>query len=138
MSHYLVPWVFTRTSKADNSKSLTLFFLQSCGNAAQKQQKGGEQSASQAVVAAPVQETALSGTYTSTDNPFYQSLTFKGKTTVVIKDAIFGIEYPTSYERDENYIRIETDKSDLLLELTDPNTLVGEGFAKGTFIKTEK
>lgn len=117
------------------------FFLQSCGNAAQKQQKGGEQAAPQAVAATTVQEkqeTTLSGTYTSTDNPFYQSLTFKGKTTVVIKDAIFGMEYPTSYERDENYIRIETDKSDLLLELTDPDTLVGEGFAKGTFIKTEQ
>lgn len=68
---------------------------------------------------------------------FYRSLTFRGKSTVVIKDAIFGMTFSTSYERDENFIRIKTDKSDLLLEIVDGNTLVGEGFAEGNYIKKE-
>ena len=77
----------------------------------------------------------LQGTFVSDDNPFYKKLVFKGKRTVSIVDAIFGLSFATSYEVDENYIRIRTDQSDLLFEVVDENTLVGEGFAKGTFKK---
>lgn len=77
----------------------------------------------------------LQGTYISKDNPFYRKIVFKGKTTVVIVDAIFGFQFPSSYVLDEGYIRIRTDKSDLLLQITDNNTLTGEGFAAGTFTK---
>lgn len=45
------------------------------------------------------------------------------------------MSFPTSYERDENFIRIKTDKSDLLFEIKDEKTLVGEGFAEGSFVK---
>ncbi len=104
--------------------------LQGCANASKKQEK------EKVTVQKSEEKTSntLSGTYTSDDNPFYKSLVFKGKSTVVIK-TIFGIDFPTSYERDENFIRIKTDKSDLLLEIKDAKTLVGEGFAKGTFVK---
>jgi hypothetical protein len=78
----------------------------------------------------------LQGTYVSKDSRFYRKLVFKGKTTVVIIDAFFGMSFPTSYVLDENYIRIRTDKSDLLLEVQDDKTLLGEGFAAGTFTKT--
>lgn len=77
----------------------------------------------------------LQGTFVSDDNPFYRKLVFKGKRTVSIIDGIFGLSFATSYEVDENYIRIRTDQSDLLFEVVDENTLVGEGFAKGTFKK---
>ena len=77
----------------------------------------------------------LQGTFVSDDNPFYRKLVFKGKRTVSIVDALFGMSFATSYEVDENYIRIRTDQSDLLFEVVDGNTLVGEGFAKGTFKK---
>ena len=77
----------------------------------------------------------LQGTFVSEDNPFYKKLVFKGKRTVSIVDAIFGLSFATSYEVDENYIRIRTDQSDLLFEVVDANTLIGEGFAKGTFKK---
>ena len=80
---------------------------------------------------------SLQGTYVSKDNPFYRELIFKGKKTVSIVDAIFGIPFATSYVVDENFIRIRTDKSDLLFELIDNNTLIGEGFAKGTFTKSK-
>ncbi|MBL3656696.1 hypothetical protein [Fulvivirga sediminis] len=75
----------------------------------------------------------LQGTYISNDNRFYKKLEFKGRTTVVVIDAIFGLKYPTSYVLDNDFIRIQTDKSDLLLEIKDSNTLLGEGYAKGTY-----
>jgi len=77
----------------------------------------------------------LQGTFESNDNPFYRELIFRGKKTVSIVDGFFGIPFATSYEIDENYIRIQTDKSDLLFEIIDNETLVGEGFARGTFTK---
>ena len=76
----------------------------------------------------------LQGTYIG-DNPFYKKLIFRGKNTVTIIDAIFGFPFATSYEVDENYIRIRTDKSDLLFEIKDNETLIGEGFANGRFTK---
>ena len=79
----------------------------------------------------------LQGTYVSKDCPFYRKLIFRGKKTVTIVDAFFGMSFTSSYEVDENYIRISTDKSDLLFEIKDSQTLVGEGFSKGTFKKTK-
>lgn len=78
----------------------------------------------------------LQGTYVG-DSPFYKKLIFRGKKTVTIIDAIFGLPFATSYEIDENYIRIRTDKSDLLFEIKDSETLIGEGFANGVFRKTK-
>jgi hypothetical protein len=80
----------------------------------------------------------LQGTYISFDNPYYHKLVFKGKTTVVVIDAIFGMSFASSYVLDEDYIRIRTDKSDLLLQIKDNKTLIGEGFASGTFIKSNE
>ena len=76
----------------------------------------------------------LQGTYVG-DNTFYRKLIFRGINTVTIIDAIFGLPFSTSYEVDENYIRIRTDKSDLLFEIKDGKTLIGEGFATGKFTK---
>jgi hypothetical protein len=78
----------------------------------------------------------LQGTFESADNPFYRKLIFKGKKTVSIVDTFFGMSFATSYEVDEKYIRIRTDKSDLLFEIKDSETLIGEGFASGTYSKT--
>ena len=78
----------------------------------------------------------LQGTYVSRDCAFYRKLIFRGKRTVTIVDAIFGFSFASSYEVDEDIIRIRTDKSDLLFEIKDNQTLIGEGFARGTFRKS--
>jgi hypothetical protein len=70
------------------------------------------------------------------DCTFYRKLIFRGKRTVTIVDAIFGFSLASSYELDEINIRIRTDKSDLLFEIKDSQTLIGEGFARGTFRKS--
>ena len=77
----------------------------------------------------------LQGTYVSKDCAFYRKLIFRGKKTVTIVDAIFGMSFASGYELDEDIIRVKTDKSDLLFEIKDSQTLIGEGFAKGTFRK---
>ncbi len=79
----------------------------------------------------------LQGTYVSDDCAFYKKLKFKGKRTVTIIDALWGFPFATSYELDEDLIKIKTDRSDLLFEIKDSQTLIGEGFAEGTFIKTD-
>lgn len=61
---------------------------------------------------------------------FYRLLDFKGLSTVVLS----GL-YASSYVVDENYIRIKTDKTDLLFKIKDSNTLEGEGFAEGVYKK---
>lgn len=79
----------------------------------------------------------LQGTYVSRDCALYRKLIFRGKRTVTIVDAIFGFSFTSGYELDENIIRIRTDKSDLLFEIKDSKTLIGDGFAKGTFRKSD-
>lgn len=75
------------------------------------------------------------GTFVAIDKSLYQSLTFKGKKTVVIRDAIFGIDFPSEYEKDEEFLHVKTDKSDLLFEIISEDTIKGEGFAEGLYIK---
>ena len=79
----------------------------------------------------------LQGTYVSKDCAFYRKLIFRGKKTVTIVDAIFGMSFASGYELDEDIIRVKTDKSDLLFEIKDSQTLIGEGSAKGTFRKVK-
>lgn len=77
----------------------------------------------------------LQGTYVAKKSLFYKKLIFRGKRTVTVVDAIFGFPFSSSYEVDEDVIRIRTDKSDLLFNIQDSKTLIGEGFAKGTYVK---
>ena len=66
------------------------------------------------------------------DNCIYKSFEFKGNSTCVTTDAIFGFQFAGSYVIDQNYVRIKTDKSDLLLKFKD-GILLGEGWSDGTY-----
>lgn len=50
----------------------------------------------------------LQGTYVSKDCAFYRKLIFRGKKTVTIVDAIFGMSFASGYELDEDIIRVKT------------------------------
>ena len=78
----------------------------------------------------------LQGSYVSRDCALYKELIFEGKNTVTIIDGIFGFPFSTSYVLDEDILRIKTDRSDLVFKIKDSQTLIGEGFAAGTFIKS--
>ena len=77
------------------------------------------------------------GKYINTEKSLYKSFNFKGETSVVITDGIFGIPFATGYVRDGQILRIQTDKTDLMLTIKDNKTLIGEGFAEGIYVKTE-
>lgn len=81
----------------------------------------------------PSKEINLKGEWISKDNPLYPILEFKGKSTVVIKTMMGS--FASSYERDEEFIRIKTDKSDLLFEVVNEDSIIGSGYAKGVWIK---
>ncbi len=81
----------------------------------------------------PIREININGKWESKDNPLYPILEFKGKSTVVIK-TIMG-PFASGYERDEEFIRVRTDKSDLLFEIVSEDSIIGSGFSKGIWIK---
>ena len=79
----------------------------------------------------------LQGEFNS-NNSFYPKVVFKGRKSVVIYMMGFW-PFTTSYEVDENYIRIRGDQNgDILLQIKNENTLIGESFAAGTYIKSKK
>lgn len=92
-----------------------------------------ESSSASTVIEIPKSEIDLAGIWKSKDNPFYPVLEFKGKSTVLIK-TIMG-PFATSYERDEEFIRVKTDPSDLLFEVISEDSIIGSGFAEGLWIK---
>jgi hypothetical protein len=73
--------------------------------------------------------SSLRGIFKS-NTGLYRTIEFKGASTVVI----LGF-FATSYVVDENYVRIKTDKSDLIFKIKDRNTLEGEGYAEGIYKK---
>ncbi len=77
------------------------------------------------------------GEYINSKKGLYKSFNFKGETSVIITDGIFGIPFATSYVRDGQILRVQTDKSDLMLTIIDSKTLTGDGFAAGTYSKGE-
>ena len=116
---------------------LLLLFLFGCSNNSssnQGQSGGFSKKIDKTFVKGP-KDIQPQGMFITEDNPLYKSLTFKGKKTVVIRDAIWGMDYTTEYEKDEEFLRIKTDKSDLLLEIISEDTLKGEGWAEGLYIK---
>ena len=81
--------------------------------------------------------TTLNGNFVNQKKGIYKSIEIKGNTSVVVTDGLMGIPFATSYVRDGEIIRIKTDKSDLMFTIKNNNTLVGEGFAEGTYIKSK-
>lgn len=86
-------------------------------------------------VEVPKSQIPLAGTWTSKDNGLYPVLEFKGKSTVIL-NTILG-SFATSYERDEEFVRLRTDQSDLLFEVVSNDSIVGFGFAKGIWVRNK-
>lgn len=104
----------------------------SCGHEKQENDHAATDSVLQTDLIAN-REININGKWESKDNPLYPVLEFKGKSTIVI-NTILG-PLASSYERDEEFIRVRTDKSDLLFETVSEDSIIGHGFAKGIWIK---
>ena len=85
----------------------------------------------------PLSEISLKGKWVSKDNSSYPILLFKGKSTVFIQASL--IPFASSYERDEEFIRVRTDQTVvgpyLLFEIVSEDSMVGYGFADGVWIR---
>ena len=114
-----------------------LLFTCSCSNNAKKKegQSSGLQEEVEAVFEKSPKDIQPEGTFVVQGKGLYKSLTFKGKKTVVIRDAVFGMDFPSEYDKDEEFLRVKTDKSNLLFEIISEDTIKGEGFAEGLYIK---
>lgn len=119
--------------------SLVILFTCGCTNNANKneEQSGGLMEEVEAVFEKSPKDIRPEGTFVNQGKGWYKSLTFKGKRTVVIRDAVFGMDFPSEYDKDEEFLRVTTDKSDLLFEIISEDTIKGEGFAEGLYIKKE-
>ena len=119
--------------------SFVLLFTCSCQNNANKngEQSGGLAEEVEAILEKSPKDIQPEGTFVIQGKGLYKSLTFKGKKTVVIRDAVFGMDFPSEYDKDEEFLRVKTDKSDLLSEIISEDTIKGEGFAEGLYIKKE-
>lgn len=80
-------------------------------------------------------EKSVSGKYISTGDAEYQSLDFKSKNSVVIQDNYTDSLISTQYEIDGDMIKFKLQENTVMLLIRDNNTLVGEGFTRGTFRK---
>ena len=84
----------------------------------------------------------LKGTYISEDNPFYKIVTFKNNSDVEITSELgelFGISQVVSYKKEGKHVRITADGYTMLLfEIVDKDTLRGEGFARGTYVRQKR
>lgn len=67
-------------------------------------------------------------------NCIYKQLEFKNNNKVIITISE-GLEFSTTYEMDNEEVRIKDDKLDIVLKMRDENTLIGAGFWKGIYKK---
>ncbi len=82
-----------------------------------------------------IKEKVVSGTYTGDTDAQYQSFDFKSKDSVVVKDIYVDSLFTAHYVIEGDMIKLQQQQNTILLLIRDENTLIGEGFTKGTFVK---
>lgn len=108
---------------------ITTLFVFSLSNFIGKVDKSNEEFITEKIQT----KKSLKGIYKRTKRGLYSSFEFKGKNTVTVKS--LGMKFTYSYTIDGKYVKIETNKSNLLLIIKNDKTLIGDGFSKGTYIK---
>ncbi|MCZ4244754.1 SH3 domain-containing protein [Pedobacter punctiformis] len=82
-----------------------------------------------------IKEKVVTGTFASDSDTQYQSFDFKTKDSVVVKDVYSDSLFIAHYVIEGDMIKLQQEQNTILLLIRDENTLIGEGFTKGTFIK---
>ncbi|MCX2574607.1 SH3 domain-containing protein [Pedobacter sandarakinus] len=82
-----------------------------------------------------IQEKKVSGRYVSDSETQYQTFDFGANDSVVVKDVYTDSTFTAKYVIEGDMIKLYDQQNMILLLIRDENTLIGEGFTRGTFTK---
>lgn len=82
-----------------------------------------------------IKEKTVSGIYVSDSETQYQSFDFGTDDSVTVKDVYADSTFKSKYVIDGDMIKMYDQQNLILLLIRDDNTLIGEGFTRGTFNK---
>jgi len=82
-----------------------------------------------------LKEKTISGQFATTEDVQYQSFDFKSKDLVTVTDIYTGSSFSSKYVIEGDIIKLYDQQNSILLLIRDDNTLIGEGFTRGTFTK---
>lgn len=82
-----------------------------------------------------LKQKTVSGTFATSVDTQYNSFNFKSKDSVTVKDVYNDSLFTVKYVIDGDIIKLYDQQNSILLLIRDENTLIGEGFTRGTFIK---
>jgi|GEM_PF-478857 len=82
-----------------------------------------------------IQAKVVSGTFSSSEDIQYKNFNFKSKDSVTVTDAYTDSVFTSKYVIDGEMIKLYDQQNTIMLLIRDDNTLVGEGFTRGTFTK---
>lgn len=82
-----------------------------------------------------LKEKTISGQFATTEDVQYQSFDFKSKDLVTVTDIYTGSSFSSKYVIEGDMIKLYDQQNSILLLIRDDNTLIGEGFTRGTFTK---
>jgi uncharacterized protein YgiM (DUF1202 family) len=82
-----------------------------------------------------IQEKIVSGTFASNEDIQYKTFNFKSKDSVTVTDAYKDSIFTSKYVIDGDMIKLYDEQNTIMLLIRDEQTLIGEGFTRGTFTK---
>ncbi|WP_412465718.1 SH3 domain-containing protein [Pedobacter sp. KLB.chiD] len=82
-----------------------------------------------------IQAKVVTGTFASNEDIQYKSFNFKSKDSVTVTDAYTDSVFTSKYVIDGDMIKLYDQQNTIMLLIRDEETLIGEGFTRGTFTK---
>ncbi|GGI25102.1 SH3 domain-containing protein [Pedobacter mendelii] len=82
-----------------------------------------------------IQPKVVLGTFTSNEDIQYKNFNFKSKDSVTVTDTYKDSVFTSKYVIEGEMIKLYDQQNTIMLLIRDGNTLVGEGFTRGTFTR---
>ncbi|MBC6111377.1 SH3 domain-containing protein [Pedobacter fastidiosus] len=82
-----------------------------------------------------IKEKTISGTFASNADTQYKSFDFGTNDSVIVKDVYTDSTFTAKYVIEGDMIKLYDQQNMIMLLIRDENTLIGEGFTRGTFTK---
>lgn len=82
-----------------------------------------------------IKEKTVSGTFATDADAQYKSFDFNTNDSVIVKDVYTDSTFTAKYVIEGDMIKLYDQQNMIMLLIRDENTLVGEGFTRGTFTK---